>query len=174
MAEHYFELPKGNSPEALYGISLRIHGIAQPAYVQVAFPSSDVVFDSVLEEFMQDIAWLWIPFMLLMLATNLLVAHIALRPLSQTVEEAEAIQPGGVSVTLSEKGLPDDVLALVRAVNQALGRLRQGYRAQEEFVGDMAHEAHCGRNAHVLGKSGQTCTVVAVPGDDIHGVGVSL
>ncbi|MFG1285716.1 sensor histidine kinase [Xanthobacter versatilis] len=140
MAEHYFELPKGNSPEALYGISLRIHGIAQPTYVQVAFPSSDVVFDSVLEEFMQDIAWLWIPFMLLMLATNLLVARIALRPLSQTVEEAEAIQPGGVSVTLSEKGLPDDVLALVRAVNQALGRLRQGYRAQEEFVGDMAHE----------------------------------
>lgn len=137
--ERYFELPGGNAPEALYGISLRLDGPA-PAYVQVAFPSSDVIFDSVLEEFLQDIAWLWIPFMLLMLATNLLVAHIALKPLAETVKEAEAIQPGGVSVTLSEKGLPDDVLALVRAVNQALGRLREGYRAQEEFSGDMAHE----------------------------------
>ncbi|MFG1346384.1 HAMP domain-containing sensor histidine kinase [Xanthobacter autotrophicus DSM 431] len=139
MEEHYFELPRGNSPDALYGISMRLPG-ATPVHVQVAFPSSDVVFDSVLEEFMQDIAWLWIPFMLLMLGTNLLVAHIALRPLVQTVEEAEAIQPGGVLVTLSEKKLPSDVLALVRAVNQALGRLREGYRAQEEFVGDMAHE----------------------------------
>ena len=137
--ERYFELPGGNVPEALYGISLRLDG-PSPAFVQVAFPSSDVIFDSVLEEFLQDIAWLWIPFMLLMLATNLLVAHIALKPLAQTVKEAEAIQPGGVSVTLSEQGLPDDVLALVRAVNQALGRLREGYRAQEEFSGDMAHE----------------------------------
>lgn len=139
VTERYFELPRGNSPEALYGISLRVPG-TPPAYVQVAFPSSDLIFDSVLEEFLQDIAWLWIPFMLLMLATNLLVARIALRPLADTVKEAEAIQPGGVSVTLSEKGLPDDVLALVRAVNQALGRLREGYRAQEEFSGDMAHE----------------------------------
>lgn len=140
VAEHYFELPRGNSPEALYGVSLRLRGAEPAAYVQVAFPSSDVVFDSVLEEFLQDIAWLWIPFMLLMLATNLLVARVALRPLEQTVAEAETIQPGGVSVTLSERGLPDDVLALVRAVNQALERLREGYRAQEEFSGDMAHE----------------------------------
>lgn len=139
-AERYFELPKGNSPEALYGITLRVAGISPPTFVQVAFPSSDVVFDSVLEEFLQDIAWLWVPFMLLMLVTNLLVARIALRPLSQTVEDAETIQPGGVSVKLSEEGLPDDVLALVKAINQALERLRQGYRAQEEFVGDMAHE----------------------------------
>ncbi|MDQ0505338.1 sensor histidine kinase [Xanthobacter agilis] len=138
--ERYFELPKGTGPDTLYGLSLRLPEASPPAYVQVAFPSSDVVFDSVLEEFLQDIAWLWIPFMLLMLATNLLVARIALRPLAQTVEEAGAIQPGGVSVSLSEKGLPDDVLALVRAVNQALKRLREGYRAQEEFSGDMAHE----------------------------------
>lgn len=140
VGERYFELPNRNDPDALYGISLRVEGIDPPVHVQVAFPSSDVIFDSVLEEFLQDIAWLWIPFMLLMLATNLLVARVALRPLSRTVGEAEAIQPGGVSVSLSEKDLPDDVLALVRAVNQAIERLRQGYRAQEEFVGDMAHE----------------------------------
>ncbi|WP_238122501.1 MULTISPECIES: sensor histidine kinase [unclassified Xanthobacter] len=139
-AERYFELPQGGSAEALYGLSLQVPGLQPPAYVQVVFPSSDVVFDSVLEEFLQDIAWLWIPFMLIMLGTNLLVARIALRPLAQTAQQAERIQPGGVSVTLSEQGLPDDVLALVRAVNQALGRLREGYRAQEEFVGDMAHE----------------------------------
>lgn len=137
--ELYFELPAGRAAEALYGISLRLPG-PPPAYVQVAFPSSDLIFDSVLEEFLQDIAWLWIPFIILMLATNLLVAHIALRPLAETVREVEAIQPGGISITLSEKGLPDDVLALVRAVNQALARLREGYRAQEEFSGDMAHE----------------------------------
>jgi len=136
----FFQLPKSGSSGELFGISLRVPGVSPPAYVQVAFPRGHAIFESVLHEFIKDIAWLWIPFMLLMLATNLAVARIALRPLAQSVEEAKAIQPGGVSVTLSEKGLPDDILALVRAVNQALGRLRDGYHAQEEFIGALAHE----------------------------------
>jgi signal transduction histidine kinase len=140
VAERYFQLPEDGSPKGLYGISFRVPDVSPATYVQVAFPSGHVVFESVLDEFVQDIAWLWIPFMLLMLATNLVVVRIALRPLVRAVAEVEAIQPGGVSVLLSEKGLPDDLLALVRAVNQAIGRLREGYRAQQEFVGDMAHE----------------------------------
>jgi signal transduction histidine kinase len=36
--------------------------------------------------------------------------------------------------------MPDDVLPLVRAVNQALDRLERGYIMQREFVADAAHE----------------------------------
>jgi signal transduction histidine kinase len=99
--------------------------------------SSDL---TILHVFMKEIAWLWVPLPILMLATNIVVVRLALRPLAHAVAEAEAIQPGGVSVLLSERDLPEDLLALVRAVNQAIGRLRDGYRAQEEFAGDIAHE----------------------------------
>jgi signal transduction histidine kinase len=139
-SERYFQLPGHGPADRLYGLSLAVPGVAPPVYVQVAFPNGEVVFDSVLQEFVKDIAWLWAPFLLLILATNIAVVRVALRPLAQAAEEAAAIQPGGVSVTLTERGLPDDLLTLVRAVNQAVGRLRDGYRTQEELIGDMTHE----------------------------------
>lgn len=136
----YFWLPAPTGDGEVYGLSARLPGITPPVTVQVAFPAGHIVFESVLHEFLKDIAWLWAPFLLAILAINIIIARVALRPLSQSVREAEAIQPGGVSMTLSERGLPEDILALVRAVNLAIGRLRAGYRAQEEFAGDMAHE----------------------------------
>jgi signal transduction histidine kinase len=108
--------------------------------VQVAFPESHILFDSVLEEFIVDVAWMWLPFLLMVLAMNIAVAKIALRPLGEAVREAEAIGPASVSVRLTERRMPQDVLALVRAVNGALERLQHGYVAMEDFVGDVAHE----------------------------------
>ena len=65
----FFQLPRGGSSGELFGISLRVPGVSPPAYVQIAFPRGHAIFESVLHEFIKDIAWLWIPFMLLMLAT---------------------------------------------------------------------------------------------------------
>ncbi len=137
---HYFWLPKPRPSPDLFGVSARIPGAPDGAVVQIVVPEGHVLFESVLHEFMRNIAWLWIPFLLMILVTNVSVVRLALRPLAAVVEEASAIQPGGVEITLSEKGLPDDVLALVRTINEALARLRYGYRLQEEFVADMAHE----------------------------------
>lgn len=75
-----------------------------------------------------------------MLATNVVVARFALKPLSLAAQQAEAIGPGSVTVRLSEGRMPSDVQALVRAVNRALERLQRGYSSLEEFVGDVAHE----------------------------------
>lgn len=136
----YFWLPSSGGTSESYGMSARIPGLPQAIWVQLVFPKGSIVFDTILHVFMKEIAWLWMPLPLLMLATNIIVVRVALRPLAHAVKEAEAIQPGGVSVLLSERDLPEDLLALVRAVNQAIGRLREGYRAQEEFAGDIAHE----------------------------------
>lgn len=136
----YFRLPASAAHPELYGLAARLPGVAVPVYVQIAFPSGHVAFESVLHEFMKDIAWMWIPFLLMILLINVVVVRIALGPLAQTVEEAKAIQPGGVAVQLTEAGLPDDILALVRTVNEAFSRLRRAYHAQEEFLADMAHE----------------------------------
>ncbi len=139
--ERLFVLPRTlRNKRPVYGLSLRIPDQSQPFFVQVAFPSNPVVYDSVLEEFIQDVAWIWFVFLLVILATNLVVARIALKPLGEAVREVERIGPGSVALRLTEGKLPEDILVLVRAVNQALGRLQSGFRSLEEFVADVAHE----------------------------------
>lgn len=135
----YFWIPRQAEEGEYYGLSWRVPHMPVPVYVQLMFPKGHIIFESVLHEFMKDIAWIWLPFLLAILAVNVIVVRIALAPLSQTVEEARAIQPGGAA-SLTEKGLPDDLLALVRTVNAAFDRLREAHRLQEEFVADMAHE----------------------------------
>jgi signal transduction histidine kinase len=138
--ESFFTLPGTDNAQPTFGLSLRVSNAHTPIFVQVAFPANHVIFDSVLEEFVVDIGWIWLPFIFCMLATNVVVARIALKPLSNAVQQAEAIGPNSVAMRLSEGQMPSDVLALVRAVNYALDRLQQGYQSLEEFVGDVAHE----------------------------------
>ena len=139
--ERLFALPRTlRNKRPVYGLSLRIHDRPQPLFVQVAFPSNPVVYDSVLEEFIQDVAWIWFVFLLVILATNLVVARIALKPLGEAAQQVERIGPGSVSIRLTEGKLPGDILVLVKAVNQALDRLQSGFRSLEEFVADVAHE----------------------------------
>lgn len=138
--QQYFSLPAHNGNRKLYGLSLRLVDKAPARYVQVAFPSSPLVFDSVLEEFVGDIAWIWIPFVVAILLTNIIVAKLALRPLTRAAREAEDIGPASISSRLTEGAMPPDVLAIVKAVNNALGRLQGGYLALERFSGNLAHE----------------------------------
>ena len=114
--------------------------MAPPVWVQVVFKDNEIVFDSVLEEFMQDIAWIWLPFVGILLVINLIVIKISLRPLARASAQASAIGPSAVSKRLSEAGMPDEVLNLVRAINRALDRLEYGYKEQQAFIADAAHE----------------------------------
>ena len=76
--QRYFSLPAHDGSPRLYGLSLRLPNRSPAVYIQVAFTSSHVVFDSVLEEFIGDIAWIWLPFVILMIGTNIVVARLAL------------------------------------------------------------------------------------------------
>ena len=89
-----------------YGLSVRTPFNDETVWVQVAFHTGSIVYDSVLEEFVQDIAWIWIPFVLVLLIVNLIVARIGLTPLSMAARQAAAIGPGSVSMRLTESGLP--------------------------------------------------------------------
>lgn len=137
--ERFFLLHRPGG-EPYYGLSKAVHGTEPPLVLQVAFPNGPIIFDSVLEEFIQDIAWIWVPFLGGMIVVNLLVVRVALRPLRLAAQQAESIGPGSVGVRLSEGALPADVLVLVQAVNRTLARLQQGYIVLEQFVGDVAHE----------------------------------
>ncbi|WP_168879197.1 ATP-binding protein [Rhizobium sp. P28RR-XV] len=136
----YFELPSHEGHEALFGISIPIAAPSPAQAIQVAFPKAHVIFDSVLEEFVRDIAWIWIPFVLALLATNIAVLGLALKPLRTAAQEAARIGPSSIATRLTESGMPDDVLALIRSVNAALDRLQSGFLSLERFSGQLAHE----------------------------------
>lgn len=136
----YFELPSHEGRKALFGISIPISPPSSVQTIQVAFPKAHVIFDSVLEEFVRDIAWIWIPFVLALLATNIAVLGFALKPLRIAAQEAARIGPSSIATRLSESGMPEDVRALIRSVNAALDRLQGGFLSLERFSGQLAHE----------------------------------
>jgi signal transduction histidine kinase len=139
-SRHYFILQPEGGSAAYYGLSVKAEHAQRPVWVQVAFVASDIVFDSVLEDFVKDIGWIWIPFVIVLLVVNLVVARIGLAPLHTAASEAATIGPRTTSVRLTEEGLPRDVHALVTAVNRALDRLEEALDSQRHFISDAAHE----------------------------------
>jgi len=136
----FFAYPQPNGKPAFYGISMRIKKSSPPAWVQVAFQDQEIISDTILEEFVQDIAWIWLPFVGILLVINLIVIRIGLRPLARASAQASAIGPSAVSRRLLEEDMPQEVLNFVRAINRALDRLEYGYKEQQAFIADAAHE----------------------------------
>lgn len=85
-----------------------------------------------------------IVFSLLLLLTFGLCAYITLRytlkPLQELSASAAAISPRSLRSRLNAEAVPAEVAPLVDSFNQALDRLEHGYRVQQEFLGNAAHE----------------------------------
>jgi signal transduction histidine kinase len=140
VGREFFSYAQSDGQPPFHGISLKLPGSSPPVWVQVAFRDNEVIFDSVLEEFVIDIAWIWLPFVGILLVINMIVIRISLKPLVAASAQASRIGPSAVSQRLTETGMPDEVLTLVKAINRALDRLEQGYKEQKAFIADAAHE----------------------------------
>ena len=140
LGREFFSYAQSGGQPPFHGMSLKIQGSSPPIWVQVAFKDNEVIFDSVLEEFVIDIAWIWLPFVGILLIINMIVIKISLKPLVAASAQASRIGPSAVSQRLTEIGMPDEVLTLVRAINRALDRLEQGIKEQRAFIADAAHE----------------------------------
>lgn len=82
-------------------------------------------------------------FLLLGAATVILTPLIVRRSLagvSRIAKAAERIDVGRPGVRLAEAEVPQEVAPLVRAINEALGRLDEGYQKQRRFIASAAHE----------------------------------
>ncbi|MGE7989689.1 sensor histidine kinase [Pseudomonas sp. NPDC089554] len=83
-------------------------------------------------------------FSLVSLLTFAVFAYIILRftlqPLQEVSASAMAISPRSLRSRLSTEAVPSEIAPLVRSFNQALDRLEHGYRVQQEFLGNAAHE----------------------------------
>ncbi|MDL4861883.1 ATP-binding protein [Halomonas elongata] len=73
-----------------------------------------------------------------------LCAYITLRytlkPLRDVSESASAISPHSIDARLKTEAIPSEIAPLVESFNRALERLERGYRVQQEFLGQAAHE----------------------------------
>ena len=127
---------------ALYGASVAADFRDRPVRVQVVEDvlHRDVLIDDILAQFLTHVGWITAPILLLLLVIDIAIFRRAMQPLIVASTLARQIGPDRIELRLPETGMPREVLALVRAVNQALDRLDAGFRAQREFTADAAHE----------------------------------
>lgn len=126
----------------------------------------DVLIDDIVAEFLPGAALIVIPILLVLLAADLLIFERALRPLMRASWRAAQIGPRRTDIRLPEQGIPRELRALVRSVNEALDRLEEGITRQREFVADAAHElrtplAVLRARAEALGDTGEARTLIA-------------
>jgi signal transduction histidine kinase len=138
--DQFLETRRGGA--VIYGASIPKTIDGQRVWIQVAqdLAHRDVLIDDIVADFFPRVGWIILPILLLLLAIDILIFRRVLRPVLQASETAQTIGPARTEVRLPTKGMPREILPLVKAVNQALDRLEQGFRTQREFTADAAHE----------------------------------
>lgn len=149
------------------GASARRDIDGHPVWIQVAedLSHSDVVVDDVLANFLRRVVWIVVPVLLLLLAADIVIFLLAIRPLHRASGGARDISPTRLDVRLPTDDMPSEILPLVEAVNQALDRLEHGFLAQREFAADAAHELRT--PLAIL----RTRIETLPPSDEIHALG---
>ena len=124
------------------GISLPKTIKGQQIWIQTAEDLShrDVLTDDIVADFIVRVGWIVLPVLVLLLSIDVALFRRLAKPLLHASKLALAIGPKGIDVRLPTRKIPNEILPLVQAVNQALDRLEQGFRVQREFTADAAHE----------------------------------
>lgn len=124
------------------GVEAPVRVAGRPLLIEVVqnMDAPDVVIDDVEDVFLSHLAWLIVPVLLALFALDLIVVRTVLTPVLRASLEAREIDAARLDVRIHERGLPDEVRPLVRAVNQALVRLQRAFQAQRDFTADVAHE----------------------------------
>jgi signal transduction histidine kinase len=125
-----------------YGASFPVTRGGRTIRIQVGqdLEHPDVIVDDIVAGYLAHVVWFTIPILLLLLVIDVLIVRRALRPVMHASDLARAIDPGRIDIRLPVTEVPAEVRPLVLAVNQALDRLEEGFRAQREFTADAAHE----------------------------------
>jgi signal transduction histidine kinase len=139
-AVQFFEQRKADAP--LSGASIRRAIGPHTIHVQAAedLSNRDALTDDIVADFYRNVGWITLPILLILLAVDIAIFRRALLPLRRASDIAQQIGPARTDVRLPIDGIPSEVRPLVRAINQALDRLDQGFRSQREFTADAAHE----------------------------------
>jgi signal transduction histidine kinase len=126
----------------IFGISMPVAIDGEKLWIQVSqdLAHRDVLIDDIVNDFFSRVGWITAPIFLLLLAIDVVIIRRTIRPIVGASALAQRIGPSSTDLRLPEAGMPLEVLPLVRAVNQALDRLEEGFRSQRAFTADAAHE----------------------------------
>ena len=126
----------------IFGISEPVTIAGERVWVEVSqdLAHRDVLIDDIVADFFTRAGWITAPILFVLLVIDVGIIRRAMRPVVDASNLAQRIGPLRTDLRLPENPMPREVLPLVRAVNQALDRLEEGFRLQREFTADAAHE----------------------------------
>ena len=99
----------------------------------------DVLVDDIVRDFPYQSARVLLPLFALLLLTGSWIVWRRMRPIAQVSAIAGTIGPHTLNLRLPERGLPAELLPIVREVNGALERLERAAETQREFLRQAAH-----------------------------------
>jgi signal transduction histidine kinase len=136
----YFHLQRNHGD--LYGASVPVSVDGVPLWIQVSedFSNRDVLIDDVVADFFPQVGWITAPILLLLLIIEIVIVRAGLKPVLIASDLAAKIGPASTDIRLPETSLPGEIQPLVHAINAALDRLEEGFKAQRDFTADAAHE----------------------------------
>jgi len=139
-AVRYFRIVLGD--ERIIGAALN-SGSGDAERTIVVFKDEnapDVLIDDIVRAFPYRSLEVLMPAFGLLLLAGIWIVRRRTRPVAEVAAIAETIGPYALDLRLPERGLPGEVLPIVRAINLALGRLEQGAGQQREFLRRAAHQ----------------------------------
>lgn len=139
--KNYFEAisPVG---EKFLGVGMKrtLGGQEFTIYVAEQEASVNSFANFLINAFLYKAALVGVPLVLTLMIVIVWTMKRGFRPLVRISAEAKKIDYDNMDVRLPEQGAPVEVLPLVRAVNKALARLKDGIEEQKEFTANVAHE----------------------------------
>ena len=126
----------------LHVVSRPLAHAGQPYVVQVAISDraaalfSGAIVGPILQNALMIAA---ISLVLFAIGVHATLSHLLL-PLRRASDAASRIAPRNLDTRLSQAMMPREMRPLIGAFNEALDRLQQGYRVQQEFLASAAHE----------------------------------
>jgi signal transduction histidine kinase len=126
----------------LYGVAFERSSGSDHVWIKVAqnIQHPDVIFDDIVAGYLGHIGWFTVTILALLLVIDIALIRRAFVPVLRASEVASVIDLTRINLRLSERDIPQEILPLIVAMNQALDRLEKGIRLQREFTADAAHE----------------------------------
>ena len=142
--------PRHQSPQVAFDRHGRYDVLSRPitvpgtgrGWIVVALDRTrpEEIVDDIVHSFLGKFVWVIGAALLASLALSLLVLRRVTGTFRRAAADADRIGLHRLDARIDPARMPSEALPLVRATNRALDRLETGYRAQGEFVGNVAHE----------------------------------
>ncbi len=113
-----------------------------PVTVEIAIlqDRTGVFLTALLREVVDHMALPMSLMLVVVLGASILAIRRALRPIKAAADLAEGLDPAASDAALPLAGAPREVAALIQAVNDSFGRVREMVQAQKIFTSAISHE----------------------------------